>query len=537
MIQLRPYQTDVVNAIYQHWQQGGKYVCGVMPTGAGKSVCMGKIEADHRGKSCVIAHRQELVSQLSLHLAKWGVYHRLIASKNVIRSIISEHRIEFGRSYYNPQAPAAVASVDTLIARKDSLSSWAQQVTLWLQDEAHHLLRENKWGRAAEMFPNAVGLGVTATPQRADGKGLGAHADGVFEALVVGPSMRELIEMGSLCDYDIVAPPSDFNREELRAGTTGDFSFKQMAEASRKSHIVGDVVESYLKFARGKKGVTFTTDVETATMMALRYQANGIPAEAISAKTPDHVRSEFIRRLRSGDLLQLVNVDLIGEGFDLPALEVVSMARPTESFAVYAQQFGRALRPSEGKERGLIIDHVSNVVRHNVPDVPRQWTLDARDKRSRRPSEDIIQLTTCTSCYHLYERYKTACPRCGFAPEPEQRGRPEQVDGDLELLDRAVLEQMRKAIILESPGDMAERVGHVAGAAAAKARANSQRGRIDAQKRLADVIAKWAGVQRHKGLSDREIHKAFYLGYKIDVLTALSGTTKEMDTLAGRIEQ
>jgi len=535
-MKLRPYQQKVVDDIRSSWQQGASNVCGVMPTGAGKSVCIGNIISEHRGLSCVIAHRQELVTQLSIHLARWGVYHRVIAPKDVISAIMTEHRIEFGRSYYNPQAPAAVVGVDTMISRRESLGSWAKQVTLWVTDEAHHLLRNNKWGKAVSMFPNAFGLGVTATPMRADGKGLGAHADGVFHDLVLGPSMRDLMELGNLTDYDIVAPPSDFERGGLSTGKTGDYSFKQMAEASRKSHIVGDVVEHYMRFAAGKSGITFTTDVETAHEMADQYRAQGVPAQAVSAKTPDHVRNDFIRRFRNGQIKQLVNVDLFGEGFDLPSLEVVSMARPTESLSVYMQQFGRVLRPSEGKDKGLLIDHVGNVVRHSLPDIPRQWSLDARAKQSRSKNDDIVQLTTCTNCYHVYERFKTICPRCKHAPTPDTRSGPEKVDGDLVLLDRDVLEAMRQAATLENPAEIAKRVGYAAGAAAGKSAANRQYERFESQRQLSDQIALWAGCRRFEGLSDREIHKDFYLRFGTTVLEALGQDRAGMDKLATRIK-
>lgn len=537
-MKLRPYQQQAVADVYRDWNNGADNVLLVMPTGGGKSVCIGNIAHELTGHKCIIAHRQELVTQLSIHLGRWGVYHRIIAPQNVISAIVTEHNIEFGRSFYNPQAPTGVAGVDTLVSRRNdnTLQTWMKQVNWWVQDEAHHVLRENKWGKAAAMFPNARGLGVTATPERADGKGLGRHASGLFDTMVLGPSMVELMGLGNLTDYDIVGPPGDFDVSRLRVGSTGDYSFKQMAEASKRSHIVGDVVDHYLRFAAGKVGITFTTDVETAHDMADQYRSRGVPAEAVSAKTPDRVRNDFVRRLRRGELLQLVNVDLFGEGFDLPALEVVSMARPTQSYAVYAQQFGRALRPFEGKSHGMVIDHVGNVKRHNPPDWPRMWSLDDRAKRGKR-DEEIIQLTTCVNdgCYRLYERYRTTCPRCGFKPEPQQRSKPEHVDGDLQLLDRSVLEAMRRAVVLESPQDAANRVGYAAGAVAGKAAANRQRERIDSQDALKQSIALWAGHRRAEGLTDREIHKAFYLAHGVDVLTALTGKRADMDKLREKI--
>jgi len=532
--QSRPYQQQCYDDIQDGWSQGARNVALVLPTGGGKTHILSRVIHDHHGLSCVIAHRQELVGQLSMSLARFEVMHRIIAPKNVITSIVREHQLEFGRTYYNANAPASVAGVDTLVARSDALARWAQQVTLWVVDEAHHTLKTNKWGTATNMFPHAKGLGVTATPQRADGRGLGAHSDGVFHIMVEGPSPYELIEMGSLTKYRIVAPPSDFKTDDLTVTASGDFSGKEMREAVRKSHIVGDVVEHYLRFAAGKTGITFATDVETANEIAEQYRHAGVPCQAVSASTPEHVRNEYVRRFKRGELKQLVNVDLFGEGFDLPNLEVVSMARPTQSLAVYMQQFGRALRPADGKTHALIIDHVGNVKRHRLPDIPRRWTLDARDKRgSKKPDPDVIPLTTCLSCYGVYERTNAACPLCGFNPEPEGRRRPDQVDGDLTMLDDDVINALRRAAIsaFESPDVVGARAANVGGVAAGYGAASRQREKIMSQTKLRETIALWAGYQRALGHSDQESYRRFFLTFKIDVLSAQSLGRADSDKL------
>ncbi|MEX5385604.1 helicase-related protein, partial [Cronobacter muytjensii] len=154
-------------------------------------------------------------------------------------------------------------------------------------------------------------------------KGLGAHADGVFDTMVEGPSMRELIELGYLTDYDIYAPESDYHRPTV-VGNSGDYTRDGMRAAAKQSKIVGDVVASYLKFASGKLGVTFVPDLETAAEMAAQFNAAGIPAEVVSSESTDEERISALRRFENRQLLQLVNVDLFGEGFDLPAIEVLS---------------------------------------------------------------------------------------------------------------------------------------------------------------------------------------------------------------------
>lgn len=537
------YQAKLRADIYQGWQAGNRNMLAVLPTGGGKSVVVSQIILDGHQQGlteCVIAHRNELVGQMSLHVARRGIRHRVIASSKSVGHIIAEHRREFnGQSFINPDARCSVVSVDTLIARKDALAGWAKQVTRWTVDEAHHVLSQNKWGRAVTMFPSAYGLGVTATPKRADGMGLGRHHDGVFDAMVLGPSMRELIDMGALSDYEIAIPESDFQIDDADLAPSGDWSNKKMREASKRSHIVGDVVIEYQKRANGKRAICFATDVETAGEMAQRFTEAGITAAAVSAKTPNDVRNDYIRRFRDGRITVLVNVDLFGEGFDVPAVEVVIMARPTASLAVYLQQFGRALRVLAGKPYGLVIDHVSNWKRHGFPDKQHVWSLDRRDKRAKRdPDPEIEDLTGCRTCSRPYLRVLPACPYCGAVmPLPEGGVRSlDQVDGDLFLLDRDMLAKMRAAVQLEAPASVGARAEHVAGKIAGLGATNRQMERIQAQQRLQAAIEQWGGIQRHMGRSDAESYRRFYLALGVDVLGALTQDRQDMERLAQLVE-
>lgn len=542
MITLRPDQAALKQGVYDSWASGTRNALAVLPTGGGKSIIVTDIVLDKHMQGavqCVMAHRHELVGQMSLHVANRGIKHRIIGSASTVAQVIAEHRREFnGQSFVNPDANCSVASVQTLISRRDTLAAWAAQVDDWTLDEAHHATKLNSFGQCVSMFPNARGLGVTATPRRADGMGLGRHHDGVFDDMIVGPSMRELINIGALCDYEIAIPASDFEIDESTLAPSGDWSTARMREASKKSHIVGDVVTEYVRRAFGKRGICFATDVETANEMARKFQENGIPAAAVSAKTPSDVRNDYIRRFRDGRLWVLVNVDLFGEGFDVPAVEVVIMARPTASLAVYLQQFGRALRVLGGKRFGLVIDHVSNWKRHGFPDKPHYWSLDRRDKRAKRaPDPDEIELTACRECSRPYERALPACPYCGAViPLPDPASRTlEQVDGDLTLLDRDMIARMQAAVMLESPASMGERVGAVAGPVAGAGAINRQIERYGAQQRLREAIEQWAGVERHRGRSDAESYRRFFLTCGVDVIGALAQDRKDMDLMADTV--
>ena len=526
---LRTYQHNDYANIHAEWAAGKRNVLYVAPTGAGKTTVFAKVLHDHEGASVAIAHRHELVSQISVALARNGVKHRIIGPPALSRTCMSLHVGEFRRHYVDLDAPRAVAGVDTLIRMNDK-DPWFKQVSLWVQDECHHLLRApQKWGRAAAMFPNAKGLGVTATPTRADGRGLGRHADGLMDTMVLAPGMRELIGLGYLTDYRIFAPPSDVDVSHVPISASGDFSPEPLRIAVHKSHITGDTVQHYLRIAPGKLGVTFAVDVAAATEQAAAYRQAGVPSEVVSAKTPDMLRAAILKRFAAGEIKQLVNVDLFGEGFDLPAIECVSMARPTQSFALYCQQFGRSLRPMKGKNHAIIIDHVSNVLRHGLPDAPRVWTLDRRERRSRGKPDDIIPVRSCPACTAVYERIYRVCPYCGHYPEPASRSGPEYVDGDLAEMSPEVLARLRGAMdpLIKLPyGATPEIVG-------ALKKHHHEREQMQAALRAA--MAQWGGNALARGHTMSQAQRAFYLKYGVDVATAQTLGRADAEALHERV--
>lgn len=558
-VALRPFQADVERRIYEAWANNSLNVMPVAATGSGKTVILSKILQDEPGASIAIAHRQELVSQISIALARNGVRHRLVGAKkgsNLIRVISTLQVAELGYSFFDPNAKTGVGGVDTVI-RLDASDPWFKQVKLVVQDEAHHVLRDNKWGSAAAMFPNARSLLPTATPLRADGKGLGRHADGIVDAMVLAPSMRDIIDMGYLTDYRIFAPPSDLDLSQVAlSAATGDFNADQLRKAVHKSHITGDIVAHYLKIANGKLGVTFAVDVEAATEIAAAFRAAGVPAEVVSSKTPDHLRAQILRRFKAREIKQLVNVDLFGEGFDLPAIEVVSFGRPTESFALYSQQFGRSLRLMLSKEASAahmnltdkgrkeaiaaseksvayVIDHVNNVLRHGLPDARREWSLDRRERRSSGKS-DAIPMRVCVNpdCIHPYERIHKFCPYCGHYPPPPVRSSPEFVDGDLTELDAETLAALRGDI---SRIDNEPKIPWNASPEIAGAVRKRHWERRESQHSLRNMIAWWAGLQSAQGISESESYRRFYFKFGVDVANAQTLSAREAGELANRI--
>jgi superfamily II DNA or RNA helicase len=529
MTKLRVFQQVTKDAVNQAWADHYKDVMMVLPTGGGKTVIFSSIMQDERAPSIAIAHRQEIVSQISLALARNGIMHRIIGSKSVAATCRSLHLNELKRNFVDPRAPVAVAGVDTLV-RMDPNDPFFKSVSLVIQDEGHHLLRKNKWGRAREMFTNARLLSVTATPCRADGQGLGRHADGVIDKMILGPDMRTLINEGWLTEYQIYAPESDLDLTQVPITDSGDFSPLKLAVAVHKSHIMGDVVNHYLKLAAGKLGITFAVDVAAAGEIAAAFRQAGVPSEVVSAKTPDALRQSILNRFRRREVLQLVNVDLFGEGFDLPAIEVVSMARPTESFSLYSQQFGRALRPMDGKDHAIIIDHVGNVHRHKLPEYPHVWSLDRRERRSKN-ANSCISTRTCVKCLRVYEAYKKSCPYCGHEPIPSGRSTPEQVDGDLSLLEGSAL------ALLQGRIDAAPVFPYSAGPEVIGSIKKHHRIKGETQQALRQAMAMWAGRQS-QATDERtvcELQRKFYLTFGIDVLSAQALGRQDAEALMGRM--
>lgn len=536
MIQLRPHQIHLDADIDAAKKAGHRNVLAVSPTGSGKTVLFSHRTKKRHGNSAIIAHRGELLGQISFTLSRFHVPHRIIAPPAVIREINRAQLTKLKRTSYDPNARCSVVSIQSLAANLDRFKNWGTSVTDWINDEGHHVLADNIWGKGLNVFPNAQGELYTAHSGRGDGKGLGRHAQGLADVLVEGPQMRDLINAGFLVDYKIYCPPSDFKRENLSGiGAQGEFLASEVKAETRRSHILGDVVESYIKIAMGKKGITFASDIEDATDIALRFNLMGVPAAAVSSKTPMADRIKFLNQFENGQLLQLVNVDLFGEGYDLPALEVVSFARPTASFQTYLQQFGRVLRICEGKFFGIVIDHVGNVIAHGLPDAHREQTLDARPRSSKTTKDpDVIPLKKCLNpdCWRPYEAIHPSCPYCGYKPAIAERSRIEHVEGDLYELDPETLRMMRGQVDkhLAYPN-----VHHLSPIIAASVRKKHWE-KCQTLELLKESMAWWAGWQENKGLTMQQSYRAFYYRFGVDVVSAQMLDRKDAEELHNKIQ-
>ena len=442
-IALRKYQTDAVQAVRTAYAQKKRAPLLVLPTGGGKTTIFSYVTASAAAKSKVVyllCHRAELVKQIAATLARFGTQHQVIAPGPIIRQAQVQQFKAHGRTYVHRDARVYVASVQTLVKRLDDYPA----PDIIVIDEAHHLTRESTWGKVVDAYPQAKLLPVTATPIRLDGKGLGMGAGGFADDIILGPTMRELIDGGFLSPYRIFAPPNALDLKGVRS-RAGDYAKDQLASAVDKPQITGDAVQHYQRLAAGKRAVAFCVSVAHAQHVAEEFKAAGVPAEFLDGTQDALERDARIKRFEAGETLVLSSCDIVSEGFDLPAIEVAILLRPTQSLSLYLQQVGRALRVFPGKTHAIILDHVGAVVTHGLPDEERDWSLDGISKGKRAANDNappgVDRVMTCGQCFTVHLP-APACPSCGYQYPAKER-QIEKIDGQLQELDQAGMDAMR----------------------------------------------------------------------------------------------
>jgi superfamily II DNA or RNA helicase len=396
-----------------------------MATGGGKTIVLAEIlrGVASRGRSAIVlVHRRELIAQTSAKLALADVPHGIIAAGTVATD-----------------APIQVASVQTLARRLDRI---AAQPDLIVIDEAHHAAA-NTWDKALTHWPEALRLGVTATPVRQDGRGLGM----VFDRLVLGPSTAELVSGGFLCPARLYAPPpiADLSGLHRRAG---DYAIDEAAERMDRPTVTGDAISHYQRLAAGQRAIAFCCNVKHAEHVCAAFNHAGVVAATLLGSTDPLRRDATVACFAAGNLQVLVTVDVVSEGFDIPAAGCAILLRPTQSLGLYLQQVGRVLRPAPGKAAAIVLDHVGNVHRHGWPDDCREWSLEDRPTRARSAGEPALTVRTCPECFSAFKP-APICPACGAQSQPSPR-EIQQRDGELQELERkAVTRERRQARTLQ----------------------------------------------------------------------------------------
>jgi superfamily II DNA or RNA helicase len=410
---LRDYQQQAISDLRSVMQQGARAPLLCLPTGGGKTCIIAAISANAaaRGRHVLIlVHRRELIHQTSSKLTWVGLEHGIIAAGIPP----SDHAVQ-------------IASVQTL-ARRLSRLDW--QPTLIIIDEAHHATA-GQWARILDHWPDAYRLGVTATPCRLDGCGL----RGTFDTMVLGPSVADLIFTGYLSPARIYAPSVVADLKGIRS-RGGDYANDQAAAAMDRPTVTGDAIAHYQRLAAGQQSIAFCCNVAHAVSVCDAFKTAGIGAELLLGNTPD--REQVVADFAAHRIRVLVTVDVVSEGFDVPAASCAILLRPTQSLGLYLQQVGRVLRPAPGKEHAVILDHVGNVTRHGFPDDARDWSLDDRMRRSKGTPAPSVR--TCPECFAAFKP-APICPVCGAGCVPIRSRVIREMAGELRELKREEVRQ------------------------------------------------------------------------------------------------
>lgn len=428
MITLRPYQSAFEDNIRAAYASGAKSVLGVMPTGAGKTVCFSDMamRAANKGLSVgVVAHRAEILDQIGKALTAFNVPHGYLAPGFAP----------------NPLASVQVCSVQAMARRIDRYTR--RPFDFLIIDEAHHAAAGTSWHAVIQAHAGKRVLGVTATPQRLSGEPLSV----AFEQMVIGPTVSELTSLGALTPYRLFSPPPPDMSGIKRRG--GDLARDETAEVMDKPTITGDAVSHYQRICAGKRAIVFCVSIAHAEHVAEQFNAAGFPARSLDGKMDRGTRRAALADFASGRVPILTSCDIVSEGFDVPSIEVAILLRPTDSLALYLQQVGRALRPAPGKQYAIILDHAGNSVDkryggrgHGYPDDAREWSL-AGGKKLGAPGMRSIARVVCGRCYGSYVAGPQCCPYCGHTKDIQGR-EIAQVEGDLMEVDPDLVRQARE---------------------------------------------------------------------------------------------
>lgn len=386
---LRDYQIKFLSGIYQKHREGNQGVIGDMPTGAGKTVCMARIAlsmANSGGRLLIVVHRSELMMQTADKLQLFGVQFGIISAKSA-----------------NPRPFAAVqiAMVQTL-ARRIKKNIINEKFNYIIFDEAH-LAAANSYKTIIDRWPNAKRLGLSATPWRLDGRGL----SDVGTAVVKGPSVSDLIEIGSLVPFTTYSP-SVVNLSKIKK-VAGEFDLESQAKLYKKADVIGDVIEHYMSLAKGRPFIAFCSSVEHSIMVMERFEDIGIRVEQIDGSTPIDKRNASIAKLAGGTIQGITNCGCLTEGFDCPIVSCVMIIRKTASSSLWRQMGGRGLRPHNRKKDCVILDFGANAETHGNFGYVYEYTLDGKPKM---PKDRLCRI--CPKCAGVCIITAKVCDVCGY---------------------------------------------------------------------------------------------------------------------------
>lgn len=366
----------------------------------------------------MLAHTREIIGQTSKKLFDHGIGHGIILAGHMTR----------------PDELVQVASVQTLWSRAVRSNRMdLPPADLLIIDEAHHC-PAHTYQKIIDSYPDAVLIGLTATPCRGDGRGLG----GIFNVIIESPQVAELIAQKYLVRTRVYAP-TDPDLQGVRT-VAGDYNEGQLADRMDRPKLVGDTVTTWHRYGGRRKTVAFAVNVAHSIHLRDEFHKSGVKAEHLDGSTPKPDRDAVLARLASGETELITNCMVLTEGWDMPEVSCCILARPTKKHGLYRQMVGRVLRPAPGKINAVILDHSGAVFRHGFVEDRVQWTLDP-DKKAESPTHNarlqsgyssrLLECSQCGSIRVAGER----CQHCGFLPQRSPNAAA-FVEGDLALVDR-----------------------------------------------------------------------------------------------------
>jgi superfamily II DNA or RNA helicase len=412
---LRPRQIKAIDDVRAAYRAGRRAPLLCAATGFGKTHTAAEIikSAVDRGNDVwFLAHLREILDDTARRLHQAEIPHGFIMAGMPS----------------NPRQPVQIVSVQTAVRRPVM-----RKPGLIIVDECH-LAVADTYKKVIAAAGNPPLLGLTGTPCRLDGRGLGE----MFDAIIPTCSTGELIGEGLLAPIRYYAPTKpDLSNVHSQAG---DYKPDQLAAAVDRPAIIGDAVAHYRKHAHGRRAVAFCVNIAHAEHTAAAFAAAGYRAVAISGKSTREERSQALIGLRQGTIDIVCNCALWVAGVDCPEIGCIILLRPTKSLTMYLQSVGRGLRTSPGKNDLIVLDHASCVFTHGLPQEPREWSLDAKPKRAGADAPAVRECPSCFACHAP----APVCPACGheYQRDAVAEGLAER-DGELVEIDEAALRRER----------------------------------------------------------------------------------------------
>lgn len=413
MIKLRDYQIDMISKARAALIETKKIVI-VLATGGGKTAIASFMlkGASEKNHICwFVVNRIELIDQSVLAFERIGVKASVIAS---------------GReSEYDPKNKIQVVMIQTAIRKLKKL----QAPSFLVIDECHFSIAPT-YDKLFSAYPDAYRIGLTATPDRIDSKGLGRS----YDKMVLGVDAEWLIQNKYLSDFKVYGKKLvDTSKVKI---SMGDFDAEDF-ELHAGSKFIGDVLNEYKQKLLGKKAIIFAMSVKSSMAFEKLFNENGISCAHIDAEISREKRKEIISKFKSGEIRVLTNYSIVTYGFDCPDCDAVILARPTLSVSLYLQAIGRALRVSDTKTHAIILDHVGNVERHGFPDDKRNWTLDDKQKKAKKIKEEKIEsVVICNVCFYANKSSNIFCEGCEIELPKKEKKDLQHVNEELVLLEK-----------------------------------------------------------------------------------------------------